>query len=202
MYPVSAMIPFTFNDIEIGARLVEALIRQATRLPGMPITYGDLLTLARSLHPSDEVLGRAVPVGIGPKLQFVESFCAAHGLPNLACLAVNRETLRPAPAYQGDWEADQRAVAGFDWSATDALLAAYVAAMRAKVPARFKPRKERPADVAWYAYYCSHRQACEKLTSEDKQEIINQMMGGLDPATALARVLAAKREFGDAGAGP
>ncbi len=190
------MIHFTFNDIETGARLFEALARQATSLRGMPITYGDLLTLARSLHPKDEVLGRAVPVGIGPKLQFVEGFCAAHGFPNLACLAVNRETMRPATGYQGDWEAEKRAVAGFDWSAADAPLAAHVEAMRARVPARFKPRKERPADVAWYAYFCSHRAACEKLTPEDKQEIINQMMAGLDPETALARVLAAKPEFG------
>lgn len=190
------MIPFTFNDIEVGARLLRALARQATSLRGMPITYGDLLTLARSLYPKDDVLGRAVPVGIGPKLQFVEGFCAAHGYPNLACLAVNRESLRPAPGYQGDWEADKRAVAGFDWSAAHALLPAYVDAMRARVPARFKPRKERPVDVAWYAYFCSHRAACEKLNPEDKQEIINQMMAGLDPETALARVLAAKHDFG------
>jgi hypothetical protein len=107
-------------------------------------------------------------------------------------------SLRPAPGYQGDWEADKRAVAGFDWRGADAQLAAYVDAMGAKVPARFKPRKERPADVAWYAYFCSHRVACEKLTPEDKQEIINQMMAGLDPETALARVLAAKPDFGSA----
>jgi len=192
------MIPFTFNDIEVGARLVEALARQATSLRGMPITYGDLLTLARSLHPKDEVLGRAVPVGIGPKLLFVEGFCALHGYPNLACLAVNQKTSRPGPGYRGDWELDKRAVAGFDWRAADAQLPAYVDAMRAKVPARFKPRKERPVDVAWYAYFCSHRAACEKLTPEDKQEIVNQMMAGLDPDTALARVLAAKHDFGSA----
>jgi len=65
--------------------------------------------------------------------------------------------------------------------------------MRARVPPRFKPRKERPADVAWDAYFCSHRAACKKLTGEDKQEIINQMMAGLDPETALGRVLAAKQ---------
>jgi hypothetical protein len=192
------MIAFTFNDIEVGARLVEALARQATSLRGMPIAYGDLLTLARSLHPKDEVLARAVPVGIGPKLLFAQGFCASHGYPNLACLAVSRETLRPGSGYQGDWDADKRAVGGFDWNTADGQLAAYVDAMRAKVPARFKPRKERPADVAWYAYFCSHRAACEKLTPEDKQEIINQMMAGLDPETALARVLAAKQDFGSA----
>ena len=190
------MIPLTLNDIEVGARLVEAMARQASSLRGMPITYGDLLTLARSLHPKDEVLGRAVVVGIGPKLLFVEGFCAAHGYPNLACLAVNRESLRPAAHYKGDWEADKRAVAGFDWREAEAKLAAYVEAMRAKVPPRFKPRKERPADVAWYAYFCSHREACEKLTPDDKQEIINQMMAGLDPETALGRVLAANQDLG------
>ncbi|MCA1246111.1 hypothetical protein [Massilia sp. MS-15] len=193
------MIPFTFNDIEVGARLVEALARQASSLRGMPITYGDLLALARSLHPKDEVLGRAVQVGIGPKLLFVEGFCAAHGYPNLACLALDRDTVRPHPAYQGDREADRRAAAGFDWSGIAAPLAAHVAAQRAMVPARYKPRKERPADVAWYAYFCSHRAACDRLGLEDKQEIINQMMAGLDPETALARVLAARPAFGGAG---
>jgi hypothetical protein len=66
------------------------------------------------------------------------------------------------------------------------------------VPPRFKPRKERPANVVWYPYFCSHQVACEKLTAEDKQEIINQMMAGLDPETALGRVLAGKPDFGSA----
>ena len=57
---------------------------------------------------------------------------------------------------------------------------------------RVKPRKERPADVAWYAYYCSHREACAQVSAEDKKEIINLLMAGLDPDTALHRVLAAK----------
>lgn len=192
------MTQFTHTDIEVGVRLTQALAHQATSLRGMPIVYGDLLTLARSLHPKDAVLARAVPVGIGPKLLFVQAFCAAQGYPNLACLAVSRTTQRPGPGYQGDWERDKPAVAAFDWSALDAPLAAYATAARAAVPARLKPRKERPADVAWYAYFCSHRAACEKVTNEDKQEIINLIMAGLDPETALGRVLAAKADFGDA----
>lgn len=179
------MIQFTYNDIEVGSRLFEALVRQAQSLQGMAITYGDLLTLARSLHPKDAVLGRAVVVGIGPKLRFVEGFCAAHGYPNLASLAVGK-------GGKGALEAERRTVAAFDWSTADAQLPAYADAIRATVPARFKPRKERPADVAWYAYFCSHRAACETLTQEDKQEIINLLMAGLDPETALKRVLAAK----------
>ncbi|SFC91711.1 hypothetical protein [Massilia yuzhufengensis] len=191
------MIQFTHNDIDVGTRLAEALVQQARSLRGMPITYGDLLTLARSLHPKDEALGRAVQVGIGPKLAFVEAFCAAQGYPNLASLAVNRMTRLPAPGYTGEWEADKRAVADADWAGIEAPLAAFADATRAKVPARFKPRKERPADVAWYAYFSAHRAACEKVGKEDKQEIINQMMAGLDPETALKRVLAAQADYGE-----
>jgi hypothetical protein len=188
---------FTLNDIEVGSRLYEALVQHARATQGAPIIYGDLLTLARQIHPKDVVLGRAVAVGIGMKLLFVESFCKANGYPNLACLAVNKATLKPGPGYTGDWEADKRAVATFGWSSADARLATYASATRAAVPKRLKPRKERPADVAWYAYFCSHRAACAQVTAGDKKEIINLLMAGLDPETALRQVLAAKAEFGD-----
>lgn len=188
----------TSTDIEVGSRLYDALARQAASTAGAPIAYEDLLTLARHLYPKDAALGRAVPVGIGPKLQFIEDFCAAHGYPNLACLAVNKLTMRPKAAYSGDWASERLAVAAFDWAGVREKLAAYAEQARAKVPARFKARKERPADVAWYAYFCSHREACAKLTADDKKEIINILMAGLDPETALRRVLAAKDEIGSA----
>jgi hypothetical protein len=188
---------FTLNDIEIGLRIHEALVQHAHAMRGAPITYTDLLTQARSLHPRDAALGRAVPVGIGMKLQFVTGFCGAYGYPDLACLAVHRGSMRPRPDYRGEWDAERRAVAAVDWAAAGPALDAYAAAARAAVPARLKPRKERPADVAWYAYYCSHRSACDKVTAQDKQEIINLIMAGLDPDTALARVLAAKPAFSE-----
>jgi len=194
---VNAAVQITSNDIEVGVRIVQALVHQTTSTQGTPIVYKDLLRLARQLHPKDLVLDRAVPVGIGAKLLFVEAFCAANACPNLACLAVNPTTMRPSERYQGDWDADRLAVAAFDWSAVDAQLATYASQARALVPARLKPRKERPADVSWYAYFCSHRKECEWIKQEDKQEIINLIMAGLDPETSLKRVQAAKAEFGE-----
>jgi hypothetical protein len=194
---IGATIRFTLNDVELGSRLYEALVQHATSTLGAPIIYSALLALARQIHPKDAVLGRAVPVGIGMKLLFVEGFCRANGYPNLACLAVNKATMRPGPGYIGDWEADRHAVAAFDWSIADARLATYASATRAAVPRQLKARKERPADVAWYAYFRSHRAACAEVTSGDKKEIINLLMAGLDPETALRQVLAAKAEFGD-----
>lgn len=192
--PTAAHIQFTLTDIDVGCRLVEALMRHARTSDGAPIAYADLLTLGRNLHPKDVMLGREVPVGIGAKLAFVTAFCRANGWPDLACLAVNGATLRPAPTYHGDWEADRRAVAGFDWSGAAERLQAFADGARAAVPRRLKPRKERPADVAWYAYFCSHREACKWIAAEDKQEIINLLMAGLDPESAVQRVRKAKEE--------
>jgi hypothetical protein len=190
-------VQFTLTDIEVGSRLVETLMQYAKSADGQPITYEDLLTLGRNMYPKDATLGREVPVGIGAKLSFVEAFCLANNYPNLACLAVSKATMRPRPGYKGDWEAERRAAAGFDWSAADARLVTYASEARTAVPKRLKPRKERPADVAWYAYFCSHRPACAQVTANDKKEIINLLMAGLDPETALRRVLAAKAELGD-----
>ncbi len=184
----------TVNDIEVGMRVYEALAHRARTGQGAPIGYKDLLTLARSLHPKDAVLGRAVPIGIGMKLRFVDAFCAAHACPRLSSLAVDQESMLPAKGYDGDWEADRRAAAAFDWSGADAQLPAFASAQRAAVPARLKPRKARPADVSWYAYFCSHRKECEWIGQEDKQEIINLIMAGLDPETALRRVKTARAD--------
>lgn len=190
----TAGAPFTVNDIEVGARLVEALVQQAASHGAALISARDVLTLARGLHPKDAVLGRAVPVGIGMKLRFVAAFCAAHDFPPLGCLVVNETTQQPILPVVGDRDA----VAAFDWSVAVPLLPAHVAALRGRVPARLKPRKERPADVAWYAYFCSHRPACVWIGNEDKQEIINLIMAGLDPETAQQRVHAARAELGPA----
>lgn len=194
---IDAPARYTLTDIDVGCRLYEALVQHAESAQGDPISYRDLLTLARRLHPRDATLGRAVPVGIGMKLLFVAGFCRENSYPDLACLAVNHATMQPAIGYQGDWAADRRAVAAFDWAPSNARLGAYASLLRAAVPKRLKPRKERPADVAWYAYYCSHRAACAQVGATDKQEIINGLMAGLDPETALRQVLAAKAQFGD-----
>lgn len=192
-----ANIKFTLNDIEVGSRLYEALVHHAKSTQGAPIFYGDLLALARSLHPQDQVLGRAVPVGIGMKLLFVKSFCTANGYPNLACLAVNRMLGTPGGGYTGDWEADKRAVAAFDWSTADARLAAYVGERREAAPKKLKRRTEKAARDELFAHFQDNRAAFAPVTLADREEIVNLLMEGVGPADALAQVLAAKAEFSE-----
>lgn len=190
--PVQTVDPIgqlTLNDIEIGARLVEALVHSATRLDAAPIAWPQLLELARFLDPKDAAMARAEVLGIAMKLRFVAAFCEASGYPNLAGLAVH-----PASTDPGD-AAERRAIASCDWSQLPVKLAEYAKAARAAVPVRLKPRKERPAEVSWYAYFTAHREACKAITSNDKKEVVNLVMAGLDPETALRRFLAAKAAF-------
>jgi hypothetical protein len=185
---------FTQNDIDIALRLGEALIAIARAAQPAPVPYAALLKQARALHPRDAVLGRAVPLGLGAKLQLLATFCQQHGYPNLAALAVDPVTGVPGP--HAGAPVDPGALAATDWSSAQAELAAASQAWRAAVPARLKPRAERPADVTWYAWYSSHREACKGVTPEGKAEIINLVMAGLDPASALRRTLAAQASYG------
>lgn len=188
---------FTSNDIDVGSRLYEALVLHASQHHGAPVFYGDLLALARSLHPEDAVLARAVPVGIGPKLLFVEAFCVANGYPNLACLAVNRSRGVPGGGYTGDWEADRRAVANFPWSTVDARLAAYAIETRAAVPVPPTRRTEKEARDLLFQHFRADRSAYAGITPLEKEEIVNLLMEGRDPDASLQQVLAAKGEFGE-----
>lgn len=173
----AAPVQWTATDIDVGARLAHALFTHAMAAGG-PLDAAALLALARAAHPRDAQLARAVVLGIGPKLQFVDVFCQQYGYPKLTSMVGG------ALADSVEWRSLAPAFATH--------LAAFAKAAHGAVPARFKARAERPADVAWYAYFRNHRAACEALSSEGKKEVINLLMAGLDPDAALARVLAAQ----------
>jgi hypothetical protein len=189
-----AALQFTGNDIDVAVRLVEVLVAHVTAAGPAPLDYDALLAQVRARHPREDAIKRATVVGIGPKLLLVARFCQQHGYPNLAALAVHPDTGQPGPHASGPFE--PAALAGADWSGVPAQLASASQAWRALVPARIKPRAERPADVTWYAWFNTHRTACVHVTPAGKQEIINLLMAGLDPETALHRVLAAQPSYG------
>ena len=182
---------FTLNDIHIGSCLYSALIHHALATRAAPIVYSDLLALARGMHPDDAELVRAVPVGMGNKLLFVEAFCQENEYPNLACLAVGKATGRPGPGYKGDWERDKREVGAFDWSVVKPRLDAFVSSARAAATPR-KARSEDDAKVLRYKHYDQHRAIYDAMSDDDRQEVLNLLMAGVpDAASALSEVLVA-----------
>lgn len=186
---------FTLNDIHIGSCLYSALVSQALAARAAPIVYSDLLALAREMYCADAEMARAVPVGMGNKLLFVEAFCDANDYPNLACLAVGKASGRPGPGYKGDWERDKKDVAAFDWSVAKPRLEAFVSAARAAATPR-KSRTEHDAKVLRFDHYKQHRATYDALSEDERQEVLNLLIEGApDAASALSGVLAAKAAF-------
>lgn len=186
--------PFTLNDINVGTRLYAVLARHAASHPGKPIFYGDLLDQARALFPEDGETKRAIPIGIGMKLLFVQAFCTASGYPNLACLAVNSGRRIPGTAYPGDWEREMREVAGFDWSSAQPALDVYVAqSVTAATP--LCKRRETDARELLFAHFRENRGAYVGFNQDDREEMVSLLMAGNDVDTALRALLDAKAAF-------
>jgi hypothetical protein len=183
--------PFTLNDISVGTKVFAALVQHARAHPGQTVFYGDLLEQARALFPGDEEMQRAVPIGIGMKLLFVQAFCESNGYPNLACLAVNKGRNIPGISYPGDWEREMREVAGFDWSAVKPVLDAYVArAVTVATPLRRRPEAE--ARDQLFVHFRANRAVYERFSYSDREEMVGLLMEGLAIDTALDTVLQAK----------
>jgi len=182
---------FTLNDIHVGTRLYTALVAHARAMRGAPVFYSDILQQAKALDQQDAELQRAVPIGIGMKLLFVEAFCISHGYPNLACLAVNKATGIPGERYRGNWEAEKRAVAGFDWSTAEAKLDAYVRHAALAVT----PKKRRSVDEALlerWNHYTANRPAYAGFTGDEESEVLNLLIEGVAPDEAHRRVAEAR----------
>lgn len=183
--------PFTLNDINVGTKLHAVLVQHAATHQGKSIYYGDLLDQARKMFDGDREVARAVPVGIGMKLLFVQAFCAESGYPNLACLAVNKGKKEPGGGFMGDWLQQMREVAAFDWSAAQPVLDAYVS-RSIKVATPLTRRKEDEARELLFAHFRANRAAYAGFDQDDKEEMVSLLMEGIDPEIALRTVLDAK----------
>lgn len=187
---------FTINAIHVGSALYEVLVQHATDFPGTAIRYGELLAACRARNPDDAAVQRAVPIGIGMKLLFVQAFCDKHGYPNLACLAVNQKG-RPGVSYPGIWDEDMRAVAAFDWSQAPTQLAIYVAEATAR--ATPVPNCKMTADKAVevrYQHYVLDKTRYASFDDNDRKEMINLLMACVEVEAAYQTVMSAKAELG------
>lgn len=195
----SATPAFTLNAIHVGSRLYEILVQHAATKPGTAIRYGDLLAAARKRFSEDAIVQRAVPIGIGMKLLFVQAFCDKHGYPNLACLAVNQSG-EPGRSYPGNWKLDMLAVANFDWSQAPANLAIYIAeaTVRATPPGKCKVT-EGDARTDLYKDFKLDEKRYATFDNSDREEMVNLLMECMPLADAYQAVMDAKDELGPVG---
>jgi hypothetical protein len=77
----------TAVDLELAAIYYPILVEKA-RLK-LCITYGELVDLAKNLHPDNPVIQNALAISTGRRLDVVRMFTSAHGLPDLSSLVIN-----------------------------------------------------------------------------------------------------------------
>lgn len=190
---------FTLNDINVGSKLYEVLVAHVVRVGGQPVYYSDLLQAARDAFPHDQEVQRAVPIGIGMKLLFVEAFCAVNGYPNLACLAVNRSSGMPGRGYTGNWEQDKEDIAVSDWSKARPALDAFVVATTKAATPRQRVDLDAAAQLV-YAHFNEHRNSLYKgknLPEHQKTEMTNRVMSGLSADEAFQALMDILKNGGD-----
>jgi len=191
--------PFTINDIHVGSRLYEVLVQHAVASPGTAIRYGELLAACRIRFPDDAIVQRAVPIGIGMKLLFVQAFCDKHGYPNLACLAVNHSG-KPGAAYPGNWKLDMLAVAAFDWSQAPANLAVYVAEATIRAtPVAVCRAKEADVRQVLFDDFRADRSRYASFNHDDREEMVNLLLECIPFEQAYQAVMDAKVDDGQFG---
>lgn len=103
------------HDVRLGEIYYRYLLELALTQPGATIRYGALVQRAKVEFPDDAIVQSALPRSIGKRLLMIETFCAGHQLPNLACLAVNGSGL-PGAGYRRNWHEERRRVASFNWN--------------------------------------------------------------------------------------
>jgi hypothetical protein len=181
----------TAYDVRLGEVYYRYLLELARERAGATIRYGDLVERAKAEHPNDELVQSAIPLSIGKRLLMIEMFCAKHGLPNLACLAVNASG-RPGPGYKGNWEEEKLRVAKFDWESCEQDWAMHVDEWRAAAqkPPKLIKRSRDEAEKEFTAYWRADAasgspQYPNRLDNDTKEQIIKAIEKGHAPEVAF-----------------
>ncbi|SAL00191.1 hypothetical protein AWB80_07812 [Caballeronia pedi] len=192
------MEKFTLHDVHLGEIYYRYLRELAREHSGKTIRYGELVARAKAEFPDDPIAQNAIPTSIGNRLLTIEVFCTKHGLPNLACLAVNGSG-GPGEGYKKNWEEEKRRVAEYDWSEAEHEWAMQVSEWRAAAlppPPRVKRTAEEAGRVFtdhWRADAASGNPLYpNRMNNAMKDKVLKALEKGDAPAVAFEPALLAR----------
>jgi hypothetical protein len=174
----------TQTDAHLARIFYGVLLEQAKTSPGQSIRYKELLARARQVHPADEVVANAIPIGVGRRLEVIVQFAQAHRLPPLTCLAVN-ETGRPGTSYKpvnGSWQMDMDAVAAFEWTQWQDRWNEHVQAVRRSATPLKRRTDSQARELLYNEFRAGH---VDKLALDAKEQLVELLRDGLDVNDAL-----------------
>ena len=135
------------------------------------MTYGQLVDLAKSQFPTNEFVQRAIPIGVGRRLDFVRAFTEQRGLPDLSSLVVNKSTNECGVGFTKNFDpAKVRAeVFAFDWRVVTNEFTGVLAASR-KPAVKPKQVTVEAAAKLMYSYYTEHKATLPQIGEESSRE--------------------------------
>lgn len=180
----------TPTDLDLAlayfAVLVEVARSQRT------ITYGELVERAKTAFPANETVQKAIPVGVGRRLDFVREFTRQRNIPDLTSLVISKSTGECGVGFTRNHDPllARASVFAHDWQSESTDFTGAIALARQ----RSKPRKRITEDAAtklMFAYYTANRSSLPPTVRQLRQQIIDRLMEGEDVAEAFAQALAA-----------
>ena len=195
---------FTLNDLYLAGIYWPLLMDVTKRNQNREvqdftlIQYADLVGAAKRSHPDDPVVGNAINVSIGKKLDPINWFCREHGLPNLTCLAVDASG-KPGLGYMrnNNWELEKAEVASHNWSECDLQFVSHLQTRRearrtsdaAKLAARRRKGNEQQARDALFAWWKPLKDVYPDITYEQRERMVDLIRHHLTVEEAVTTVL-------------
>jgi hypothetical protein len=170
-------------DLEVASIYYPILIAKAKS--GSTVTYGELVQLAKELHPGNVTIQNAIPVSIGRRLDVVRIFTNERSLPDVTSLVINASTKVPS---QPRLIAVQSSVFAFDWTNVKVEFDGFIERTKIVIKPR-KKVKESEALQLMSEHYQANKLGLPKNVREYRELIIELIMEGFLPEDAFAQAM-------------
>jgi len=167
----------TLTDVKLASIFYSILVDLAKHKHSL--TYGELIAKAKELHPNNELVQNAIPVGIGRRLEVVKYFTDQHKYPDLTCLVINKGSGEVGDGFHGDATTTRAKVHAFDWEKVTLDFDGFSARVTTHLVRKTTPKPKKPeAESMMYAYYKAHKSRLPSAISKQRDFIVRELMQG------------------------
>lgn len=178
----------TLNDVQLASIYYPMLVDLAQHKHCL--TYSELVSKAKELHPANPMVQRAIAVSTGRKLDVVRIFTAERDLPDLTCLVINKGSGECGSGFTDYFDpvASREKVFAFDWSTASTDFDGYIKHTETVITPR-KSRKEVEALKLMSAYYKQHKDRLPPSVRDKRAAIIELLVEGFSEEEAFSQAL-------------
>ncbi len=174
----------TLNDVQLAAIYYPILIELARNK--RCISYGELISRAKELHPNTEYVQRAIPVSTGRKLDVVRLFTSESGLPDVTSLILNKSMGECGNGVTEHFDPIKlrKEVFAYDWTTVSDKFDIYIKTAEQKVKTSSKKATEKisrqNAMAMTLQYYKENKANFPSSITRRRDDIIDLILNGYE----------------------